>query len=134
MSLLPLVQVAWADGRIQDRERELILGVADKHGLLDEHSREMIESWLAEAPSGYFNTTAGQVLAELLRRAKVPAELDREAIAGWCWAIAGAAGGLLGTRLFAISAAERSALDEIGRVLDLDEVPADWAELTLTDE
>ncbi len=129
ISLLPLVQVAWADGRIQDAERVLIRQVGEENGLLEPGDESVIAGWLSEEPSAYFHDTAHKVLVELLRRAELPGGLDREAVVGWCWAIAAAAGGILGTRLMAISEAERAALDEIAEILGVDRVPEGWASL-----
>jgi hypothetical protein len=42
--LLPPIYVAWADGRIQPEERELILGIARDHGLLEEGGQELLNA------------------------------------------------------------------------------------------
>jgi uncharacterized membrane protein YebE (DUF533 family) len=49
--LLPLVYVAWADGKIQTQERKLILGIAEDRGLLEHGGRETLEYWLSVPPS-----------------------------------------------------------------------------------
>ncbi len=52
LSLAPLVEVAWADGRITDGERQGVLEAANSMGL-DRHSdfcRSTLLRWLHEAP------------------------------------------------------------------------------------
>jgi uncharacterized membrane protein YebE (DUF533 family) len=50
LSLLPAIQVAWADGAVQEREREVILQLAEREGLAaDASAMARIKRWL-EAP------------------------------------------------------------------------------------
>ena len=51
VSLLPLVYVAWADGRIQRSERDLILHIARERGMLDHGGEDALSRWLSEPPS-----------------------------------------------------------------------------------
>jgi uncharacterized membrane protein YebE (DUF533 family) len=48
--LMPLVYVAWADGKIQSQERKLIMSIAEERGLLDDGGRGCLERWLTHAP------------------------------------------------------------------------------------
>ena len=41
--LMPLVYVAWADGKIQSQERKLIMSIAEERGLLDQGGRGCLE-------------------------------------------------------------------------------------------
>ncbi len=50
LSLLPLVEVAWADGDIDEREREAILSAAADSGLNGE-SAKLLDGWLVLQPS-----------------------------------------------------------------------------------
>ena len=51
LSLVPLVAVAWADGRIDSRERSAVLDAADQAGLQRASvPRELVETWLEERP------------------------------------------------------------------------------------
>ncbi|HHO51491.1 MAG TPA: hypothetical protein ENK18_11600 [Deltaproteobacteria bacterium] len=129
ISLLPLVQVAWADGQIQEAERALLLEIGERHGLIQPGDEAVIATWLSEEPSPYFQDTARKLLLELVRRASLPEGLDRGAVVAWCWAIAAAAGGIFGSRLMAISNEERDALDEIAEALGIVQVPEGWIEL-----
>ncbi len=51
VSLLPLVYVAWADGKIQKGERDLILQIARERGMLDHGGEDALSRWLSEPPS-----------------------------------------------------------------------------------
>ena len=51
LALLPLIQVAWADGTVQAKERELILELASTSYHLPDDARTMLEDWLSHPPS-----------------------------------------------------------------------------------
>jgi hypothetical protein len=89
--LAPLVAVAWADGRIDDTERNAVLSGAAELGLSEqEASYQLLERWLAERPSPellaswkeYIDALSERLSQhametlkpELLRRAKAVAE------------------------------------------------------------
>ena len=51
LTLVPLVRVAWADGAIQDRERDAILQAAATEGItVDSPNYRLLEVWLDERP------------------------------------------------------------------------------------
>lgn len=91
VSLVPLVMVAWADHRLDDRERRAVLLSVEQAGLGKEHpSYQLFEGWLATKPPPELLTTwkayvsalsatlsdhARQALkSELLSRARTIAE------------------------------------------------------------
>ena len=45
VALLPLVYVAWADGKIQKSERDVILRIAREQGLLDHGGGDALDRW-----------------------------------------------------------------------------------------
>jgi hypothetical protein len=112
-SLVPLVEVAWADGEIQQEERESILKAAAERGV-DEASPtcDLLRNWLQTRPSPeLLEVWKGYIEAlkpSLGDRAK--AHL-RDGTLGRARAIANAAGGFLG--LATISAAEKKMLEEL---------------------
>lgn len=116
VALLPLVRVAWADGVVQPAERDMIFALAEQHGLLSSADRLVLEGWLSEAPSHYFCDSADRAIADLAESA-LPNDLTGQSIVDCCWELARAAGGLFGTRLMAVSAAERAALEAIAAAL-----------------
>ena len=51
VSLIPLVAVAWADGKMDQKEREAILSAADGSGIdVESPAYALLESWLDEKP------------------------------------------------------------------------------------
>ena len=116
--LLPLAQVAWADGAIQEPERLRILEVARGYGLAG--GAGPVERWLAVRPSDEELALGRRVVAALALRHRGPtadwgpAVLDR--LEQQCEDVARAAGGLFGL-VFATSADERAALAEIQQAL-----------------
>jgi hypothetical protein len=51
LMLLPLVYVAWADGTVQNIERDLILDFASRRLHLTPQTTAVLENWLTERPS-----------------------------------------------------------------------------------
>jgi tellurite resistance protein len=91
--LVPMVHVAWADGKIQKGERESIMAVIDARGIRPGSAAfQMMDSLLAQPPPAAFLEETLAVLRELLG-----ADLRRtEALVDLCYAVADAAGGFLG--------------------------------------
>jgi hypothetical protein len=96
--LIPLIQVAWSDGSISDRERTLILEAAHAHGVTeDTPAHEKLNAWLAARPPEQTSERALQVMRDLMVFQSTDA---REATTGRlidaCERIAAASGGFLG--------------------------------------
>ena len=113
LSLVPLIQVAWADGKIQDNERTAILQGAHGKGLeKGTAGYELLQTWLQSKPpidlieawEAYIKALAGQLNVEQNR-------LLRNQIVGFAKMVAGAAGGFLG--IGRISSEEEKVLERI---------------------
>jgi hypothetical protein len=98
LSLVPLIQVAWADGSIQDNERTAILQGAHGKGLEEgSDGYELLQSWLKRQPrdelftawEAYIKALASQLNDEQNR-------LLRNQIVGFAKLVATSAGGILG--------------------------------------
>ena len=111
--LLPLIHVAWADGKIQRAERGRILRLLTLREVNpDSEAYKMVAALLEERPAEvWFDVSLG-----LLRRLIADRPWKAEALADMCVGIAEAAGGFVGVR-DPISAAERVALDKIAQAL-----------------
>ena len=114
LSLVPLIQVAWADGSIQDNERTAILQGAHGKGLEQgTDGYELLQTWLAKKPSadlfdaweGYIKALAGQLNDEQNR-------LLKNQIINFAKVVAEAAGGFLGVGR--VAATEDKVLARIG--------------------
>ena len=52
LSLVPLVLVAWADGKVEDKEREAVVAAASETGVEERGAgRQLLDRWLATRPS-----------------------------------------------------------------------------------
>ena len=113
LSLVPLIAVAWADGKIQDNEREAILAGADKKGLSKgSPGHALLESWLASQPDdsllsaweSYMKALVSQLNEEQNR-------ILKNQIVGFAKLVAGSAGGVLGFNK--VSGSEEKVLERI---------------------
>lgn len=116
LAMVPMVLVAWADDRIDPKERDAVLSGAEQVGLhKDDVGYQLLKGWLAQRPPAALADTwksyvtalsasldheaRGKLKADLLDRAKTVAE---------------AAGGFLGL-LKSVSPAEKAVLDDLER-------------------
>jgi len=117
LHLAPLLEVAWADGGVSDRERALVLALAEARGVAPDGAvHDRLTSWLDHRPAPELFAAAYQGVRALLaqygetRRAQTSAELVAA-----CTQVAEATGGVLG--LAPISREERACLARIADVL-----------------
>ena len=119
--LAPMVQVAWAEGRVTDRERETVLRIAGERGIEEgSPAHAQLLEWLRVRPSDFLFEAAIDairvglaVLPPEERAVRVKRYLDA------CGQVAAASGGLgrllgLGT---GVSTEEESVLYTIGATL-----------------
>jgi len=124
LALLPLIQVAWADGEVQQAERALILEVADREYALDARGHQALENWLTHSPTEQY-LQRGRDAARLLAE-RNPDIVVADTLLDQCQAVARAAGGLFGFR--SVDAREQAVLDELAETLVLpSEQRWDWA-------
>jgi len=113
VAVLPLVEVAWADGTIQEGERAVILTAARQRFGLEEEGLKVLESWLARRPSPEVADRGRRLLAVICEQRGLSCRdvitLSRE--------VALAAGGWFGFGV--IDAAEAKVIDEIARTLKI---------------
>ena len=113
LSLVPLIQVAWADGKIQDNERTAILQGAHGKGLeKGTPGYELLQTWLQHKPTdelvdaweAYIKALASQLNDEQNR-------LLKNQIVGFAKMVAASAGGFFG--IGKVSATEEKVLHRI---------------------
>ncbi len=131
ISVLPLVLVAWADGKVQQAEKNKIFEIAGKRGLLVGGGDQVLSEWLDQKPSPSYFDLGFQTLVELARKQRGPgANLSaanlRELI-DLSSDVALAAGGLFG-HFWTVSEDERQALDRLAATLSIDDGQS-WGEL-----
>jgi uncharacterized tellurite resistance protein B-like protein len=98
LSLVPLVEVAWADGSLDDVERRMILTRADTAGIAPGSSeRALLEAWLTRKPDPKLLTAWAQLIRGLCEQmSREDVATLKEGLLGRARAVAGASGGFLG--------------------------------------
>ncbi len=112
-TLVPLVEVAWADGEIQPKERDAILKAAIERGVAEgSPTHILLRNWLQTPPNPMLLETWKGYIEELMASLgdRTRAHM-KTGVMGRARAIAEAAGGFLGVA--SISAAEKKMLDEL---------------------
>jgi hypothetical protein len=116
LALVPLVEVAWADGRIDSREREAILKAAQASGVeSDSPGYGLLGGWLSVRPESSLRELWMQYTRSLCETLDAAARRALKAdILGRARQVAEAAGGFLGLGS-KVSAAEEAVLTELAR-------------------
>jgi hypothetical protein len=114
LHLVPLVQIAWASGRVTPRERELVLRLCEWRGVeKNSPAWEQLNNWLDERPSDEFFLTTLRIIRHLLDFQTVKVRVaGRTDLISFCLRIATVSGGFLGVGS-KISEGEQVALDQI---------------------
>ena len=112
-TLVPLVEVAWADGEIQPKERDAIIKAAIDRGVEeDSPTAKLLRNWLETPPDPQLLETWRAYIEELLGSLSDRTRAHmKSSVMGRARAIAEAAGGFLGVA--SISAAEKKMLEEL---------------------
>jgi hypothetical protein len=93
--LVPIIQIAWADGQIQSKEREKVLEFATAAGIdSDSGAYDFLELLLEKQPSSLFFERTNQVIAHML--ADGGSAVQKDDIVEHARSIASAAGGFFG--------------------------------------
>ena len=117
-TLVPLVEVAWADGEIQPKERDAILKAAIERGVEEgSPTHTLLKNWLQTPPNpllletwrGYIQELMGSLGDRTRDHMKI-------SVLGRARAIAEAAGGFLG--IASISAGEKEMLEKLERAFE----------------
>jgi hypothetical protein len=117
LPLVPILQVAWAEGGVSDAERRLILEFARARNIAagSEADRQLTE-WLEQRPSDQVFAKAMRLVGAMLDNpGDLPAQVSASELIAASEKIAAASGGILG--IGRISATERAALEQIADAL-----------------
>ncbi len=118
LGIIPMVQVAWADGTVSNEERDAVLRAAAENGVeKGSASYELLNQWLQAEPDSKMLTAWTEYFSALAK--SMPLEslaVLRERIITRCRDVAKAAGGFLGLT-GKISKAEQDAIEELERAM-----------------
>jgi hypothetical protein len=116
VSLIPLVEVAWADGAVTPDEQAAVLKAAAETGITEGSAAyAMLGQWLGQRPDVRVIQTWKEYVGALAK--SMPADsmmVLRERLLGRCRQVAESAGGFLGLTS-KISAVEKAKIDEFER-------------------
>lgn len=118
LSLLPLVpvlQVAWAEGGVSTAERTMIVNLARSRGVADgSRADQQLTDWLDRRPSDDTFRKAARLIGAMLDKPGNVA-VDPDDLLAYCEQIAAASGGIFG--IGKVSPEERAALAQIANQL-----------------
>lgn len=114
MSLYPVIAVAWADGKLDDRERQVILDLAATIGLKrDSEAYDYLNHWLATKPELSWHDLWTAYVKALVARMKADDKAMLKAtVLGRARVVAEVSGGFLGLA-WRVSQAEQRMLDAL---------------------
>jgi hypothetical protein len=117
LPLVPLVQVAWAEGGVSDAERKMILQLARSRGIEEGSAADRrLAAWLASRPEPQVFSSATRLIRATLGSAGTgSASMTAEDLVKYCEEIAAASGGIFGINR--VSSEERTLLSAIARDL-----------------
>lgn len=115
LPLVPVLELAWAEGGITPAERQLLLSIARSRGIAEGSAADhQLTAWMIDRPSPAVFANAGRLISALLdARTGLAAGLTPDQLVGYCEQIASASGGLLGLPIRAVSMEERNLLTRI---------------------
>lgn len=113
LPLVPVLQVAWAEGGISDAERDMIVNLARARDIAaGSPADRQLQAWLDERPSAETFQKARRLVGAMLENAgDVELEFTASDLLKHCDEIARASGGLFGVG--SVSAKEKMALQQI---------------------
>ena len=117
LPLVPILQVAWAEGGVSPEERKLILDVARARGIAaGSPADSRLAEWMTMRPSADVFTRAGRLISAMLSAHSSEAgALTADDLLKYAENIAAASGGIFG--LNKVSKEERAALEQIQAAL-----------------
>lgn len=118
-TLFPLIEVAWADGAVDAKEKKAVLDSAAAQGIApDSAAAQLLEGWLNSKPSPKLHDTwKAYVQAMCESIAPIERENLKNELLAWARRVAQASGGILGTGE-KVSSAEESALKRLAEAFN----------------
>ena len=119
LHLIPLIQVAWADGQVTSKQLAKVLEIAREGGIAPEGAAfQQLLEWINNRPSEAFFQNSLRVIQAMLEGLSPEEQANsKTSLVSYCTSVAAASGGLLGFGR-KISAAERSHIEQIAGELE----------------
>jgi hypothetical protein len=123
LPLVPILQVAWAEGGVSPAERSLIVGLARTRGIAEGSAADrLLSEWLSRKPAPEIFARASRLIRAMLDSGAAPTDaLGADDLIRSAETIADASGGLFG--IGRVSAEERQVLSQIVAALKSKEAP-----------
>ena len=117
LPLIPVLQVAWAEGGISTAERTAIVNLARSRGITAGSEADLqLHAWLDQRPSAETFRKATRLIAAMVDQpGEGMQDVTADDLLKYCEQIAHASGGIFG--IGAVSAEERAALEQISAQL-----------------
>ena len=115
LPLMPVLELAWAEGGITAAERQLLVSLARSRGIAEGSPADrQLTAWMSEQPAPDVFAKAARLISALLESGAPAAKgLTADQLVKYAEQIASASGGLLGLPIRAISMEERDLLARI---------------------
>lgn len=119
MSLFPIVEVAWADGKIDPKERKVVLDLSASIGLAtDSAAYQYLTQWLDEKPEpSWHNLWEDYVRALCAKMKPDDKALLKNTVLGRARVVAEASGGFMGVA-WRVSDTEQAVLKKLEHAFD----------------
>lgn len=123
LPLVPLIEMAWADGEVSSAEDRTVRELAKRFGLEpDSEAFEFLTLMLREQPSKTFFERVNRVVSRLVE--ENPDNWDRDSLVELVEQVAEASGGFFGMTS-PINSDERELLEEFAELFDVEEKSAE---------
>lgn len=116
LPLVPVLEMAWAEGGITPAERDLIVQLARRWNIAEGSAADgQLSAWMSSRPAPSVFAHAGRLAAAMLASGsdQVTTGLTADDLVAYCEKIAAASGGLFGLRIGSVSSEEKSLLARI---------------------
>ena len=119
LALVPIIEMAWADGEVQPDERQAVLAAVERYGVDRAGAAfSLVEEWLDHRPGPKLFELWQNYVRALLPSLSVDARQNlKDTLLQHAQEVAESAGGFLG--IGRISANERKMLADLGKAFDL---------------
>ena len=117
LPLVPIVQMAWAEGGITPAERSLLVKLARERGIAEGSAADrLLSNWMSHEPSPEVFARATRLIRAMLDSGAPEASaMSADEVIKYAESIAAASGGILG--IGRVSAEERATLSQIAEAL-----------------